>query len=106
MLVELLCSLFMHVIGGLEFGTGGGALIFAPLVVCSDEESFDTGPSVLLCSERFPGFAVINEETGLINYLEGDSNYLFKAVGSVAGGGVVTVIFDRSKRDLIGWLTS
>ena len=48
----------------------------------------------MLCSETFPGFAVIDEEAGLINELEGDSYYVFKAVGSVSGGGVVTAIFD------------
>ena len=63
--------MFMHVIGGVEFGTGGGALRFAPLVVCSGKESFETGPSFLLCSETFPDFAVIDEETGLINELKG-----------------------------------
>ena len=67
---------------------------FAPLVVCSGEESFETGPSLLLYSETFPGFAVVDEETGLINKLEGDANYLFEAVGSVAGVGVVTAIFE------------
>ena len=81
-------------IGGLEFGTDGGALRFAPLVVGSGEESLEIGPSFLLCSEMFPDFAVIDEETGLINDLEGDADYLFEAVRSVAGGGVVTAIFD------------
>ena len=90
---DLLCSLIMHVIGGVEIGTGGGALRFAPLVVCSGEESFETGPSFLLCSEMFPDFSVINEETGLIKELEDDSDYLFEAVGSVAGGCIVTAIF-------------
>ena len=36
-----------------------------PLVVPSGEESFETGPSFLLCRETFPGFAFIDEETGL-----------------------------------------
>ena len=81
-------------IGVEEFGTGGGALRFAPLVVRSGEESFETGPSFLLCSETFRGFAVIDKGTVLINDLEGDANYLFKAVGSVAGDNTVTVIFE------------
>ena len=81
-------------IGGVEFGTGGGALRFAPLVVRSGEESFEAGQSFLLFSETFPGFAVINEETGLINEPEVDANYLFKVVGSVTGGGIFTAIFD------------
>ena len=59
-MVELRCSLLLHVLGVAEFGTGGGALIFAPLVVRSGEESLKTGPSFFLCSETFPGFAVIN----------------------------------------------
>ena len=53
---------------------------------------------VFLCSETFPGFSVIDEDTGLINELEGDANYLLEAVGSVAGGGVVTAIFDRVEK--------
>ena len=81
-------------IGGVGFGTGCGALIFAPLVVRSGEESFGTGPSFLLCSEMFPVFAVIDEDTGLINELECDSDCLFEAVGSVSGGGIITAIFD------------
>ena len=93
-------------IGGVEFGTGGGALRFAPLVVHSDEESFEAGPSFLFCRETFPGFAVIDEETSLLNKLEGNANYLFEAVGSVTGSGVVTAIFDQLKRDSIDWLTS
>ena len=64
--------MFMHVIGGVELSTGGGALRFAPLVVCSGKEDFETSPIFLLCSETFPGFAVIDEETGLINEMEGD----------------------------------
>ena len=67
---------------------------FVPLVVPSGEESFETGPSFLLCSETFPGFAVIDKETGLINYLKGDADYLFKAVGIVDDVGVVTAIFE------------
>ena len=90
LLIELHCFLFLQEIGGMEFGTGGGALRFAPLVVRSREESFEAGPSFLLCRETFPGFSVINEETGMIDDLEGDANDLFKAVGSVTRGGVVT----------------
>ena len=60
----------------------------------SGEEGFAAGPSFLLCRETFPGFAVVDEETGLIEDLEGDANDLFKYVGSVTGGGVVTTIFD------------
>ena len=52
----------------------------------------------MLCRETFPGFAVIDEETGLIDNLEGDANYLFEAVGSVTGGGVVTAIFDPGEK--------
>ena len=47
-----------------------------------------------MCGDTFPGFSVINEETGLVNELEGDAYHLFEAVGSVVGGGVVTAIFD------------
>ena len=78
----------------MEFGIGGGALRLAPLVVHSGEESFEASPIVLLCRETFPGFAVIDKETGLINELEGGANDLFEDVGSVTGGGVVTTIFD------------
>ena len=57
--------MFLQEIGGVEFGTGGGALIFAPLVVRRGEEIFEAGPSFLLCRETFQGFAFIDEETGL-----------------------------------------
>ena len=90
--------MLLHVIVGVEFGTGGGALRFAPLVVRSGEESLETGPSVLVSSETFPGFSVIDEETGLINELKGNADYLFKAVGSIVGGRVVTKIFDPVKK--------
>ena len=49
---------------------------------------------VFLCRETFPGFVVIDEETGLIDELEGDYNDLFEAVGSVTGGSVVTAILN------------
>ena len=62
------------------------------------EESFETGPSFLLCSETYPRFSVINKETGLINNLEVNFDYLFEDVGIVAGGGVVTAIFDQVKK--------
>ena len=87
----------------MKFGTGGGALRFAPLVVRSGEESFEAGPSFLLCRETFPGFAVIDEETSLIDDLEGDSNDLFEDVGSVTSGGVVTTIFDPVEKGF-NWL--
>ena len=74
LLLELHCSLFLHVIDGVEFGTGGGALRFAPLVVRSGEESLETGPIFLFCTETFPGFAVIDEETSLINKLKSDAD--------------------------------
>ena len=82
----------------MEFGTGGGALRIAPLAVRSGEESLENCQFFLLCSETFPGFTVIEEETSLINDLEGNADYLFKAAGIVAGGGVVTVIFDPVKK--------
>ena len=53
----------------MEFGTGGGALRFAPLVVRSGEESFEAGPSFLMCRETFQGSAVIDKETGMIDEL-------------------------------------
>ena len=52
----------------------------------------------MLCSETFPGFAVVDEEIGRIDNLEGNANYLFEAVGSVTGSGVVTAIFDPVKK--------
>ena len=48
----------------------------------------------MLCRETLPGFAVIDEETGLINYTEGDINEFLEAVGSVTNGGVFTAIFN------------
>ena len=79
---------------------------FAPLVVHSGKESFEAGPSFLLCRETFPGFAVIDKETGLIYDLEVDANELFEAVGSVTGGDVVYAILTLSKRYSIGWFIS
>ena len=69
LLIELCCILFLQEIGGVEFGTSGGAMIFAPLVVRSGKEMFEAGPSCLLCRETFPVFSVIDEETGLIDEL-------------------------------------
>ena len=57
----------------------------------------------MLWSETFPNFAVINEETGLINKFEGDADDLFEAVRSVSSGGVVDAIFDLVKKGF-GWL--
>ena len=48
----------------------------------------------MLWSETFPKFAVIDEETGLINELEGNADDLLEAVRSVSGGGLVAAIFD------------
>ena len=92
----------------MEFVTGGGALRFAPLVVRSGEGIFESGPSFLLCRETFPGFAVIDKETGLINDLEVNVNDLFESVGSVTGGSVVTArfFFTLSKRDSISLFIS
>ena len=45
-LVELCCILFLQVIGGVEFGTGSGAMRFALLVVRTGKEIFETGPSL------------------------------------------------------------
>ena len=94
LLIELRCILFLQDIGGVEFGTGGGALRFAPLVVRSGKESFEAGSIFLLCRETFPGFAFIDKNPGLVDELEGNSNELFEAVGSVTVSGVVTAIFD------------
>ena len=87
----------------MEFCTGGGDLRFAPLVVRSGEEIFEAGPSFLLCRETFPGFEVVDEDTGLIDELEGDVNDLLEAVGRVTGSGVVTAIFDPVKKGF-NWL--
>ena len=67
---------------------------FAPFVVRCCEEIFEAIPSMLLCGETFPGFAVVDKETGIVDELESDDNELFEAVGSVTGGGIVTAIFD------------
>ena len=87
----------------MEFSTGGGALRFAPLVVLSGKERFESGTSFLLCRETVPGFAIIDEETGLIDDLEGNTNDLFKAVGSVNGSVIVTAIFDPVEKGF-DWL--
>ena len=78
----------------MEFSAGGGALRFAPFVVSCSGESFEDNPSFLLCGQTFPGFAVVYKETGLEDELESETDDLFKDVGSVTGGGVITAVFD------------
>ena len=51
----------------------------------------------------FPGFAVVYKYTGLVDELESDANDFFKAVGSVAGGGLITAVFDPVKEGF-DWL--
>ena len=53
----------------------------------------------MLWSETFPNSAVVDEETGLINELEGDSNDFFEALRSVAGDGLVNAIFDLVEKE-------
>ena len=53
LLVELRCILFLQVIGRVEFGTGGGDLRFALLVVRSCEESFEAGSTFFCVGRRF-----------------------------------------------------
>ena len=67
------------------------------------EESFEAGPSFLLCGQTFPGFAVIYKETGLIDELESNADDLFEAVGSVTGVGVITAVFDPVEKGF-NWL--
>ena len=62
------------------------------------KESFEDGPSFLLCGETFPVFAVVDKETGMVDNLESNANDLFEAVGSVTGSGIVTAIFDPVKK--------
>ena len=77
----------------MEFSADGGALRFTPFVVRCCKEIFEAGPIFLLCRETFPGFTVVYKETCLVDELEGNANDLFKAVGSVAGGGIITAVF-------------
>ena len=95
--------MFLQVIGGVEFGTGGGALRFAPIIARSGEESFEAGPIFLLCGETFLGFAVNNKDIGLIDEMEGDANDLCGVVGSVTGGGVITAVFYPVEK-VFNWL--
>ena len=87
----------------MEFSAGGVALIFVPFIVSCCEESFEYGPSFLMCGETFPGFAVFYKETGLVDELESDADDLFEAVGSVTGGGVITAVFDPVEKGF-NWL--
>ena len=87
----------------MEFSTVGGALRFATFVVSFCEESFEARPSFLLCEETFPGFAVVDKETSLVDELESDANDLFEAVRIVTTGGVVTAIFNPVEKG-INWL--
>ena len=70
---------------------------FAPFVVSCCEEIFEANPSFLLCEQTFPGFAVVYKEPGLVDKLKSDTDDLFKAVGSVAGGGVIAAVFNPVK---------
>ena len=81
----------------MEFSAGSRSLIFLPFVVRCCEEGFEANPSFLLCGLTFPGFAVVYKETGLVDELKGDIDDLFKAIGSVAGGGVISAVFDPVK---------
>ena len=58
------------------------------------EDVFEANPSFLLSGKTFPGFAVVYKEIGLIDELKIDTDELFEAVGSVAGGGAITAVFD------------
>ena len=87
----------------MEFGTGGSVLRFVPLILRRGEGSFEASPSFLFCRETFPGFVVIDKETGPIDKLEGDSNDMFEAVGSVTGSSVVTATFDPVEK-VFNWL--
>ena len=51
----------------------------------------------------FPGFAVVYKEAGLVDKFKGDTDDLFEAVGSVAGGGVISAVFDPVKEGF-NWL--
>ena len=62
MLVELCCILFLQVIGGVEFGTGGGALRFAPLVVRNGEESFEASLSFYCVVRCFQVFQLLTKK--------------------------------------------
>ena len=57
----------------------------------------------MLCGQKFPVFAVVYKEIGLIDELKSDTNDLFEAVGSVAGEGVITAVFDPVK-EWFNWL--
>ena len=78
----------------MEFSAGGGALRFMPFIVSCCKENFDTNPSFLLCGQTFTEFAVVYKETGLVDELKIDTNEFFEAVGSVAGGVLITSVFD------------
>ena len=87
----------------MKFSSSGGALRFAPFIVSCCEESFEAGPSFLLCGQTFPGFAVVYKEAGLVDKMKSDTDDLFKAVGSVDGGGVITAVFDPVEKGF-DWL--
>ena len=76
---------------------------FAPFVGSCCEESFEANPSFLLCGQTFTGFAVVYKETGMVDDPKSDTNDLFEAVGSVAGGSIITAVFDPVEEGL-NWL--
>ena len=47
--------------------------------------------------------SVVYKETCMVDNLKGDTNDLFKAVQSVAGGGVISAVFDPVE-EVFNWL--
>ena len=78
----------------MKFRFSSGALRFAPFVVSCCKESFEGNPSFWLCGQTLPGFSVVYKEAGLVEDLKIDTDDLFEVVGSVAGGGVISAVFD------------
>ena len=103
LLIELSCVFLLQEIGGEEFSAGGGALIFSPFFVRCCEESFEANPILLLIGKAFSGFTVVYKEASLVDKLKGDTDELFEAVGSVAGGGVISTFF-KPVEEGFNWL--
>ena len=78
----------------MKFSAGGGALRFSPFIVRCCEESFEVNPSFLLSGKTLSRLCSSLQRGRSGRRVEGDIYDLFKAVWTVAGGGVISVVFE------------
>ena len=81
-------------IGQLEDGTGRGGLLLTPFLLGSCEKFLEACPGLVVSWLAPTEFAVVIEETGLVQVLESNFDDLVRGVWSFSGGGVVDHFFD------------